>query len=129
MKKVIIPKEENEEKEEKEEKKLILDKINIENFELISNKKPEKKLILNKINIENFELIPTEKQEKKYEISNPISVNINQEYELENINPPQTTEVTEINSEKKITTQDFSQCTLPYLYYKTNFQYMQFPSG
>ena len=111
VKKVIIPKEENEEKEEKEEKKLILDKINIENFELISYKKPEKKLILNKINIENFELIPTEKQEKKYEISNPISVNINQEYELENINPPQTTEVTEINSEKKITTQDFSQCT------------------
>ena len=111
MKKVIIPKEENEEKEEKEEKKLILDKINIENFELISYKKPEKKLILNKINIENFELIPTEKQEKKYEISNPISVNINQEYELENINPPQTTEVTEINSEKKIITQDFSQCT------------------
>ena len=108
IKKEIIPKEE---KEEKEEKKLILDKINIENFELISAKKPDKKLILNKINKENLELIPCEKQEKIYEISNHISVNINQEYELEYINPPQTTEVTEINKEKKITTQDFTQYT------------------
>ena len=94
VKKVIIPKEEKEGNEEKEEKE-------------------EKKLIIDKINIENFGFFPSQKQEKKHEKSNTISVTINPEIELdlEKINPPQITEDKEIDNEKKIITHDFSQCT------------------
>ena len=94
-KKPVIPNKEKGEMEEVEEKK----------------EKDEKIIILEQVNLENFELIPMKKAENIIETTNMISINSSKELELENNNPPpQINENIEIKKEK-IIIQDFSQCT------------------
>ena len=115
--KPTIPKEENELKEQNElkEEKEIKEENEKKEEKEIKEEEKVKEIILDKINIENFELIPEKKPDNKYEITNIISISPNVELE-ENINEQiKENEKETINKieadDQKVSTEDFSQCT------------------
>ena len=115
--KPTIPKEENELKEQNElkEEKEIKEENEKKEEKEIKEEEKVKEIILDKINIENFELIPEKKPDNKYEITNIISISPNVELE-ENINEQiKENEKETINKieavDQKVSTEDFSQST------------------
>ena len=115
--KPTIPKEENELKEQNElkEEKEIKEENEKKEEKEIKEEENVKEIILDKINIENFELIPEKKPDNKYEITNIISISPNVELE-ENINEQiKENEKETINKieadDQKVSTEDFSQST------------------
>ena len=115
--KPTIPKEENELKEQNElkEEKEIKEENEKKEEKEIKEEEKVKEIILDKINIENFELIPEKKPDNKYEITNIISISPNIELEENNNEQIKENEKETINKievdEQKVSTEDFSQCT------------------
>ena len=115
--KPTIPKEENELKEQNElkEEKEIKEENEKKEEKEIKEEEKVKEIILDKINIENFELIPEKKPDNKYEITNIISISPNIELEENNKEQIKENEKETINKieadDQKVSTEDFSQST------------------
>ena len=115
--KPTIPKEENELKEQNElkEEKEIKEENEKKEEKEIKEEEKVKEIILDKINIENFELIPEKKPDNKYEITNIISISPNIELEENNNEQIKENEKETINKieadDQKVSTEDFSQST------------------